>query len=35
VGHVAHIGETLNAYKVTVGKPEEKIADLGVNGRII
>jgi hypothetical protein len=35
VGHVALIGETLHAYKITIGKPEEKTADLDVNGRMI
>jgi hypothetical protein len=36
-GHIAHIGETRNMYKILVGKPEWKrhSEDLGVDGRII
>jgi hypothetical protein len=36
-GHVAHMGEMRNAYKMLVGKPERKRRkeDLGVGWRII
>jgi hypothetical protein len=35
--HVARLGEMRNAYKILIGKPEEKAdsKDLGVEGRII
>jgi len=36
VGHIACIGETRSAYRILVGKPEERdhLEDLGVDGRI-
>jgi hypothetical protein len=37
VGHVEHMEEMRNAYKILVGKPEGKkhLEDKGVDGRII
>jgi hypothetical protein len=36
-GHVARMGEMINAYNILVGNPEAKkpLEDLGVNGKII
>jgi hypothetical protein len=37
VGHVVHMGEMRNAYKILVGKPDgrDHSEDLGIGGRII
>jgi hypothetical protein len=36
VGHVAHVEEIRNAYRILVGKPKgERPLKLGVGGRII
>jgi len=35
-GHVAHMGEMINMYKIVIGKPERKMPqDLGIDGRVI
>jgi hypothetical protein len=36
-GHVAHMGQKRNAYRVMVGEPEVKrpLADLDIGGRLI
>jgi len=37
LGHLAHVGEMINSYKVLVGtlKRREYLDDLGVDGRVI
>jgi hypothetical protein len=37
MGHVACMGEVINAYNILIGKPEGKnhLEDLGVDGKII